>query len=645
MSASSNPAAASPLSPAVAAAAFEYAPMPTAIVRITDSEPSIAEVNRAFAALVDRPREDLAGANLADLVAGTGDLRKLLSEPTGHLGVDGYAVVCGEERIHVTLHVAILKASEGVPELVLVQANEVVRRRQMERALRESEQRVQDLVDNVDALIYIKSADGRYLLINRHFEETFGIRRDDPGVKTNYDIVSPDTAAVYTANDRRVIEAGIPIHYEEPKSEGDSGTWLSLKFPLFDEDGRPYAVAGISTDITERKTAEASIRQARDEAERANRAKSDFLSRMSHELRTPLNSILGFGQLLQLEPLPPNADESVDRIVNAGRHLLALINEVLEISRIEAGGQPLLAEPVHCCGPLTEALDLVRPLAAGRDIGIEQDLHAGLFEFVLADYQRLKQVLLNILTNAVKYNRSGGTVRITLHLMPGGLLRYRLADTGRGIAPEDLERAFVPFERLDADATDAEGTGLGLALSKGLIDAMGGAIGIEHSAKGEGSTFYVDLPLIENPHEGAGFLLKPEPVAFPRRIERGGRVLYIEDNLGNYELVRKVFDRLGGLELMSAMQGQIGIELAAEHQPDLILLDLHLPDIDGEEVLRRLRADERMRDIPVIILSADATPTQVERLKACGAEDYLTKPLELAGFVKAVEHALGRSAD
>ena len=418
MSASSHPAAASPLSPAVAAAAFEHAPIATAIVQIADTEPSILEVNRAFATLVNRPREALVGSNPADLLAGAGDPRRLLSEPTGQLGVDGYVVVCGEERVPVTLRVAVVEACEGVPRLVLVQASELVHRREMERALRESEQRVRDLVDNVDALIYIKSADGRYLLFNRHFEEVFGVRRDDPTVTTNYDIVSPDTAAVYTANDRRVLEAGSPIHFEEPKSDGDSGTWLSLKFPLFDEDGRPYAVAGISTDITDRKTAEAAVRQAKEEAERANRAKSEFLSRMSHELRTPLNSISGFGQLLQLESLPVSAGDSVDRIVNAGRHLLALINEVLEISRIEAGGQPLRVEPVHCCWPLTEAIDLVRPLAAERDIALEQDLHAGLFEFVLADPQRLKQVLLNILTNAIKYNRPSGTVRITLHLMP-----------------------------------------------------------------------------------------------------------------------------------------------------------------------------------------------------------------------------------
>ncbi len=360
MSASRNPPAASPLSPAVAAAAFEHAPIASAIVQITDGEPWILEVNQAFATLLDRHRDDLVGMNPAELLAGAGDPHRLLSESTGQLGVDGNVVV-GDERIPVTLRVAVVDACEGVPQLVLVQASELVHRREMERALRESEQRARDLVDNVDALIYIKSADGRYLLINRHFEEVFNVRRDDPGVKTNYDIVPPETAALYTANDRRVLEAGTPIHFEEPKSDGDDGTWLSLKFPLFDEDGQPYAVAGISTDITERKTAEAAVRQAKDEAERANRAKSEFLSRMSHELRTPLNSILGFGQLLQLEALPESAGDSVDRIVNAGRHLLALINEVLEISRIEAGGQPLLVEPVHCCGPLTEAFDLVRP--------------------------------------------------------------------------------------------------------------------------------------------------------------------------------------------------------------------------------------------------------------------------------------------
>jgi PAS domain S-box-containing protein len=625
------------LSAEVAAAAFEHAPVAAAIVEIAGTGQAIVEVNRALVALTGWSRERLRGRGPGEILTGSGDPARRLAEATDGHGVEGYWLVGESKRIPVTLHVALLP---GEPRLALVQMHELTRRQEVERALRESEKRVQDVVDNVDALIYIKGTDRRYILVNRHFEETFGVRREEAPAKTNYDIVPPSVAAVYTANDEQVIRAGLPIHFEEPKTEG-GGTWLSVKFPLFDDDGKPYAVAGISTDITDRKAAEEAVRQAKEEAERANRAKSEFLSRMSHELRTPLNSILGFGQLLQLEQLPPSATQSVDRIVNAGRHLLALINEVLEISRIEAGAQPLAVEPVHACGPLTETVELVRPLAAERGIEIEQDLHAGLFEFVLADYQRLKQVLLNVLTNAVKYNRQDGTVRISMQVMEGRRLRFRIADTGRGIDPGDVERAFMPFERLDADRTDAEGTGLGLALSKGLIDAMGGAIGVERSVRGEGTTFFVELPLTENPHGGgAGFLLAPEPVVLPAELDPTGRILYIEDNLANFDLVEGVFARFGGLQLLSAMQGQIGLELAAQHRPDLILLDLHLPDIDGEEVLRRLRGGERTRDIPVIVLSADATPTQIERLKRRGAEDYLTKPLELGPFVTAVAQAL-----
>ena len=412
----------------------------------------------------------------------------MLAEPTGHRGVDGFVAVCGEERIPVTLRVGIVEASESTPELVLVQVNELIHRRQMERALRESEQRVQDLVDNVDALIYIKSADGRYLLINRHFEETFGIRRDDPVVKTNYDIVSPDTAAVYTANDRRVIEAGIPIHFEEPKSAGDSGTWLSLKFPLFDEDGQPYAVAGISTDITERKTAEDAVRQAKDEAERANRAKSEFLSRMSHELRTPLNAILGFGQLLELEPLPAGATDSVDRIVNAGRHLLDA--DQRGARDLAHRGRPAAALRSSRCtarGPLTEARRPGAP-AGGRSATSRSSriCTPALYEFVLADHQRLKQVLLNLLTNAVKYNRPGGTVRIVLQTRPDRRLRIAVATRAAASRRKTSSGRSCRSSGSTPSSTDVEGTGLGLALSKGLIDAMGGAIGVERERQGRG---------------------------------------------------------------------------------------------------------------------------------------------------------------
>jgi CheY-like chemotaxis protein/nitrogen-specific signal transduction histidine kinase len=412
---------------------------------------------------------------------------------------------------------------------------------------------------------------------------------------------------------------------------------------MTDEAGRLYGVGGISTDITDRKRAEAAVRQAKEEAERANRAKSDFLSRMSHELRTPLNAILGFAQLLQLDQLPAESAASVDRILRAGRHLLVLINEVLEITRLEATEQHVSVEPVHACEPLQEALELVRPLALERDIELVVDFHGGLYEFVLADYQRLKQALLNVLTNGIKYNRRGGVVRVSFLRAPERL-RYRITDTGPGIHPQDLGRLFVPFERLAAASSQTEGTGLGLALSRSLVEAMGGHLDVERTAPGEGSTFFVELPLAERPPDRDGFAFDQSALSLLDDCDLGrATVLSIEDNLSNFDLVQGILRRVGEIDLIPAMQGQLGIELAARHRPDVILLDLHLPDIAGDEVLRRLRSDERTRGIPVIVLSADAIPAQVERLRREAIVDYVTKPIEIDRFLGAMRRALGRA--
>jgi signal transduction histidine kinase/CheY-like chemotaxis protein len=468
------------------------------------------------------------------------------------------------------------------------------------------------------------------------------VSRDDTPDCTDYDFFPPAIAAVYAANDRRVLATGKPMECEEPWTHGR--TWLSLKFPLFDEEGAPYAVGGISTDITDRSRAEAATRQAKDEAERGNRAKSEFLSRMSHELRTPLNAILGFGQLLEMEDLPPSANESIERIVTAGRHLLTLINEVLDISRIEAGAQPTSVEPVHACDPLSVALDLVTPLARERGISIARDFHGGLFESVLADPHRLKLVLLNVITNAVKYNRPDGTVRAAFAKVGEDRLRYLITDTGPGIEPENLEKVFAPFERLGADRTNPEGTGLGLALSRGLVEAMGGTIGIEWTKPGHGSTFFVELPLTEQRTTAPEEILRSPPESIEAlTVGSPVTVAYIEDNLSNLELVERLFERVGNVTLIPAMQGQLGIELAARHRPQLVLLDLHLPDLDGDEVLRRLRRDERTKHIPVIVLSADATAARIERLKQDGAAEYLTKPLDVHEFLGAVRRTLAKS--
>ena len=408
-----------------------------------------------------------------------------------------------------------------------------------------------------------------------------------------------------------------------------------------DDAGRTAAILEVNRDITARRQAETALHQAVTDAERANLAKSDFLSRMSHELRTPLNAVLGFGQLLALDPLAPQQQKGVAHILKAGHHLLDLINEVLDIARIESGRLSLSPEPVRLREVVDEALDLVRTLAVEQHIGLNDAalVSACGEQVVLADRQRLTQVLLNLLSNAIKYNRSDGTV--TLRCETGAeRVRLGVQDTGGGIAADKLGRVFEPFDRLGAETTEIEGTGLGLALSKGLMQAMAGTLGVE-STLGVGSTFWVDVPLAQHPlathaaAEASDWQQLPEPTARGQRT-----ILYVEDNLPNLELIEQLLARWSDVALLPAMLGQLGVELAVQHQPDLILLDVHLPDLSGHEVLQLLQEEPRTRDIPVVVVSADATETQIQRLLAAGARAYLTKPFEVRRLLALIGELL-----
>ena len=401
----------------------------------------------------------------------------------------------------------------------------------------------------------------------------------------------------------------------------------------------------------ERTRAEAALQDAKEEAERANRAKSEFLSRMSHELRTPLNAILGFGQVMEMRGGDPKQLGNVKQILKAGRHLLGLINEVLDIARIEAGHLTLSIEPI-CVGSLVgETLDLVRPIAEGRHIQLENDIAIGSATLhALADRQRFKQVLLNLLSNAVKYNREGGQVSVFCEIKSassgdeaksGDVLRVCVRDTGGGLSPQQLEKIFVPFERLDAAHSQIEGTGIGLTLCKRLMEAMNGRIGVQ-SEVGQGSTFWIESLLVP------GVLEAPSEVVdeIEQRVEFSGTILYIEDNLSNIALIEQVLaEQEYKINLLTAMQGSVGVELAIQHLPDMILLDVHLPDTTGDAVLSRLKAHPITRDIPVVVLSADATPSQAERLLCAGARGYLTKPLHLKQFICLMEEVLGEQIE
>jgi CheY-like chemotaxis protein len=318
-----------------------------------------------------------------------------------------------------------------------------------------------------------------------------------------------------------------------------------------------------------------------------------------------------------------------------------LINEVLDISRIEAGELNLSPEAVHVGDLVTEAVELIGPMARERGIQIVIDRSGAVDEYVYADRQRAKQVLINLLSNAVKYNRARGTVSVSCEPIGSSRLRIGVLDTGPGIPKEQLGQLFRPFERLGAEQTAVEGTGIGLALSKRLVEAMGGTLDVE-STLGKGSTFFTDLPRAEGPverferlHQGGDPQAVPVAVSDHRHV-----VLYIEDNLANLRLVERIFAARPDVEVIGAMQGRLGLELAREHRPALVLLDLHLPDLNGEQVLHRLREDPLTASVPVVIVSADATPSQVRRLLTAGASQYLTKPIDVAQLLAVLDDAV-----
>jgi signal transduction histidine kinase/ActR/RegA family two-component response regulator len=395
-----------------------------------------------------------------------------------------------------------------------------------------------------------------------------------------------------------------------------------------DELGRLARSLTRAEKLLARRTTE--LITARDGAVTATQAKNTFLSSTSHELRTPLNAILGFAQLLQLSDLSQEDEDGVERILAAGHHLLALINELIDIARIESGEFSLSVEPVAVQPIVEETGQLMAPLAADRSITISQPCPPpGLA--VKADRQRLRQILVNLLSNAIKYNRVGGTITITCQAAGPDQASLTVADTGPGIPAANLDLIFDPFERLGAEATAIEGTGIGLPLARAFAEAMHGNL-IAASIPGEGTTFTITLPrspdLAQAP---ADDVMVPAPRIAPDDSAGDSiRVLYIEDNPVNIEVVTRFLRTRPSMRLQSVTSGQAGLETATREIPDLILLDLHLPGLPGDEVLRRLRTNPATAGIPVAILSAEASLAIIHNLRTRGVIAYLTKPLDLA---------------
>ena len=429
----------------------------------------------------------------------------------------------------------------------------------------------------------------------------------------------------------------------EIKNRAKDGSfyWVrSTIVPIVDQRGKPVQYIAIRADITDRKLAEQSLTIARDEANRANAAKSQFLSNMSHELRTPMNSILGFAQLMAHgNTLSVEHRDFVCEIRKAGDHLLRLINDVLDLAKIKSGHMELSLEPVEVCSVVDECLSQVGTLADKRNI---QMSHRGLNGvMVRADRTRLRQALLNLLTNAVKYNREGGSVKLDVQHSEENRLRILVTDTGPGISEAHLKELFQPFNRLDAANSGIEGTDIGLTITRRIVEMMGGKVDVA-SEIGIGSTFWIELPgessgnsfHQQNRHADISMLQTTAPDAAQHTL------LYIEDNPSNIKLVSHFFGQRKNIRLLTARTPELGIEMAKTRNPDLILLDINMPGMDGYKVLNTLKADDRLHATPVVAVTANAMANDIARGWAAGFADYLTKPLDMFKFHAAVDRLL-----
>jgi len=397
------------------------------------------------------------------------------------------------------------------------------------------------------------------------------------------------------------------------------------------EDGRATRMLGILHDITETKLREKELEEARIIADNANKAKSEFLSRMSHELRTPLNAILGFAQLLGISrkhPLEERQQKQVAQIVDAGKHLLDLINEVLDLAKIEAGHLSLSIEGVNMEMVLEECISLTQPLADEKGISLVCD--PAFNKILWVDRTRLKQVLLNLLSNAVKYNNEDGRVHLQVTQQDPKHIRFSIIDTGRGMTENQQSQLFKPFNRLGAEQGDIEGTGIGLTLTKQLVEAMDGVIGLESEA-GKGTTFWVDLPLATDTN-----LTKVQNTKKIFTLKSPKTLLYVEDNQTNHNVMMNVIGLIGNLGFVSTKKAEDGLALIEKTCPDMIVLDINLSGIDGIELVRLLRQMPEVKNVPIYALSANVDKEIIKTALAAGFDDYLTKPLDVKDFTKKI---------
>ncbi|MEO6147129.1 MAG: PAS domain S-box protein [Sulfuriferula sp.] len=528
-------------------------------------------------------------------------------------------------------------------------------RMKLDQRLRDQQYYTRSLIEsNIDALM-ATDPQGIISDVNKQMEALTGCTRDEliGAPFKNYFTDAERAEAAIT----RVLREGKVTNYELTAHARDGKeTVVSYNATTFhDRDRKLQGVFAAARDITERKQFElvlqdnnVELESAKAAAEKANLAKSEFLSSMSHELRTPLNAVLGFAQLLASGTPPPTVGQklSIDQILQAGWYLLRLINEILDLALIESGKVTISQEPISLTAVLQDCQTMIAPQAQKR--GIQMTFpHSDNPFYILADQTRLKQVIVNLLSNAIKYNREGGAVIIQCVMSGENKVRTSITDTGMGLSPEQLTQLFQPFNRLGQESSAEEGTGIGLVVTKRLVELMGGVIGVESSVN-VGSEFWVEFAALSAPELGSGSISEIgadvcDHVAAHALLPQC-TLLYVEDNPANLLLVEQLIARRSDLKLLTAIDGYMGIQMARAYQPDVILMDINLPGMSGIDALKILHEDSTTAHIPVLALSANAVPRDIEKGIEAGFFRYLTKPIKVDEFMDTLDVTLTYAA-